>query len=60
MDLAEGYGPCPSVRGLGRSGTRTTCECTSAHNLIKNADLKRLVSDFNRRREAILAATGGS
>jgi N-acetylglucosamine-6-sulfatase len=41
------------------AGVRATRECTSAHNLIKNADLKRLVSDLNRRREAILAATGG-
>jgi hypothetical protein len=40
------------------AGVRATCECTSAHNLIKNADLKRRVSDLNRRCEAILAVTG--
>jgi N-acetylglucosamine-6-sulfatase len=41
------------------AGVRATCECTSAHSLIRDAGLKRLVSDLNRRREAILVATGG-
>lgn len=41
------------------AGVRACSECTSARNLIKNAELKRLVTDLDRRREAILRATGG-
>jgi len=39
------------------AGVRACSECTSARNLIKDEALKRLVTELDRRREAIMRTT---